>query len=151
MEKVAFTGHRELGEDFSFEKLKNEIKNTIEKGATTFLNGGAMGFDLYAGEAVLSLKEEFPFLKLIICIPCANQDKYFSDNDKKRYAKLLKEADEKIMVSDYYFKGCMQKRDRFMVDGADALITYCKKETGGTAYTVRYFEKKYPSRPIIFL
>ena len=70
-----FTGHRELGDDFSVRRLKKEIKALILQGVDTFLNGMAMGFDLISAEAVLSFKKKFPFIRLIACIPCYHQDK----------------------------------------------------------------------------
>ena len=151
VKSCAFTGHRELGEDFSLRALKKEIKALIAKGVDTFYNGMAIGFDLAAAEIVIGLKRWNSKLKLIACIPCPNQDKYFSEKDKKRYAKACKKADETVILSDKYTPYCMQARDRYMADRADVLLTYCKKNTGGTAYTVRYFQKTHPENEIIFL
>ena len=137
----AFTGHRELGEDFSARKLKKQIKQLMEGGVTTFLNGVAVGFDLLAAEYVLELKKKFPNVKLIACVPCYGQEKKYSTEDKARYIKIIKNADEVVALAEHYFRGCMQNRDRYMVDNAELLICYCRKTTGGTAYTVRYFEK----------
>ena len=147
----AFTGHRQLGEDFSARKLKKEIKKLMEAGVDTFYNGMAMGFDLIAAEQVLELKKKFPCARLIACVPCYGQEKYFSDEDKKRYAKILKKADETVTLSEYYYNGCMQKRDRYMADRADVMIAYCKKEEGGAAYTVKYFSKTKGKENIIYV
>ena len=57
--KCAFTGHRQLGEDFSARKLKKEIKKMMEAGVETFYNGMAMGFDLIAAETVLKWKKKY--------------------------------------------------------------------------------------------
>ena len=147
----AFTGHRQLGDDFSARKLKKEIKNMMEMGVETFYNGMAMGFDLLAAEQVLDLKKKFPAVKLIACVPCYGQEKYFSEEDKERYANILKKANEVVLLSDHYYNGCMQKRDRYMVDHAEALIAYSKKEEGGAAYTVRYFSKTKGEENIIYV
>ena len=146
-----FTGHRQLGEDFSPRKLKKEIKNLIESGIEYFYNGMAMGFDLLAAEFILDLKKKYPHIKLMACIPCHNQEKYFSEADKKRYVEILKQADEKAVLSEYYYNGCMQNRDKYMVDRANFMIAYCKKQEGGAAYTVRYFKKQHGDENIIFL
>ena len=151
IKSCAFTGHRLLEGDFSARKLKKEIKKQMENGVEIFYNGMAMGFDLLAAEYVLSLKKKFPKVKLIACVPCYDQDKYFSATDKKRYAKVLKKADETQILSDHYYRGCMQKRDRFMADEADLLIAYCNKDEGGTAYTVKYFKKRKGEENIIFI
>lgn len=147
----AFTGHRLLEEDFSLKQLKKVIKEVILRGVDTFYVGMAMGFDLYAAETVLSLQKKYKNIKLIACIPCYNQEKNFSSADKKRYTKILKKVDEQVLVSENYYNGCMQKRDIYMADRADILIAYLKKDTGGTAFTVKYFQKKYPLKEKIFI
>lgn len=151
VESCVFTGHRDLGKDFSVRALKKQIENMIERGVYVFYNGMAMGFDLKSAETVLNLKKKYPHIKLIACMPFYEQEKYFSEQDKKRYARILKKADEKVYVSERYFKGCMQLRDRYMADRGDVMIAYCKKDVGGTAYTVKYFQKKYPLKELILL
>ena len=58
-----FTGHRELGEDFSVKKLKKEIENVIKRGVDTFYNGMAIGFDMFSAETVLKLKKNIRILQ----------------------------------------------------------------------------------------
>lgn len=146
-----FTGHRELGDDFSLRKLKKSIKTLIESGVDTFLNGMAMGFDLVSAEMLLVVKKKYPFIKLVACMPCYHQEKYFTEKDKNRYAEILRQADEKIYVSEEYFNGCMQKRDKYMAERADVMIAYLKKPTGGTAFTVRTFKRIKPFAEILYL
>ena len=145
------TGHRDLGEDFSKRKLKKTIEEVILQGADTFLNGMAIGFDLLAAECVLSLAKKYPQVKLIACVPCYGQEKYFSEADKRRYVKILKKAHETVTLADHYHQGCMQNRDKYMVDRADVMIAYCKKPTGVAAYTVKLFQKAYPDGLIHFI
>ena len=149
--KCVFTGHRELGADFSKSKLKKEIESLIKDGVEVFYNGMAMGFDLIAAECVLSLKRKHSHVKLVACIPCYGQERYFSDLDKRRYVKILKKADEKVTLAEHYYQGCMQQRDKYMVERADVMIAYCHKPKGGAAYTVRLFEKMYPDGCIRFI
>lgn len=147
----AFTGHRTLHDDFSPRKLKREIKKLILAGVDTFYNGMAMGFDLLAAEKTLELKKKYPFIRLILCIPCYNQERNFSEKDKSRYAAIYKKADEKVLLSESYYRGCMQNRNRYMAERADVLIAYCNKVEGGAAYTVKYFQKSKPEQEIIFV
>ena len=141
VKSCVFTGHRDLEKDFSPRKLKKEIKTAIEQGVEVFYNGMAMGFDLIAAEKVIELRKKYPKVKLVACIPCYGQEKNFSEKDKKRYASVLKKADEKVVLSENYYKGCMLVRDKYMADRGDMMIAYCKRDTGGTAYTVKYFQK----------
>ena len=146
-----FTGHRDLGEDFSKSRLKKTIETLIKEGVENFYNGMAIGFDLISAECVLALHKKYPQVKLIACVPCYGQEKYFSESDKKRYVKILKKADERVILADHYHQGCMQNRDKYMVDRADVMIAYCKKTTGGAAYTVKLFQKAYPDGIIHFI
>jgi hypothetical protein len=84
--------------------------------------------------------------------------KYIKDNkelivesNKKRYLEILKNCDEQVCLSDAYYKGCMHARNRYMVDRADCMIAYLKKQEGGTAFTVALFEKKNAGREIFFI
>ena len=147
----AFTGHRSFYDGFSAVKLKSEIEKIISRGAEVFYNGMAIGFDLLAAETVLELKKSYPQIRLILCIPCYGQEQNFSAADKERYVSIFNRADEKIILSSHYYKGCMLARNRYMADQADALIAYCVKEKGGAAYTVKYFQKHRPDKEIIFI
>ena len=151
IKNCAFTGHREIDKGFSIEKLQKTVFDLVQKGVENIYCGMAKGFDLCAGEAVMKPKETFPNVKLIACVPYFGQEKGYLQEDKQRYVKILKNCDLKITLSAEYYKGCTLARDRYMADCADVLVAYLKKEKGGTAYTVGYFEKKYPDKEIIFL
>ena len=152
----AFTGHREIEEKDKttlFRKTLDCVRALVEQGVTAFYNGGAKGFDLLAGEAVLRVKKENTQkqIKLVLCVPCPNQDKAYEESQKTVYQAIVSEADEVINLSDHYYRGCMQNRDRYMADHADVLVSYLRKDTGGTAYTVQYFTKKYPQKELVLL
>lgn len=144
----AFSGHRILGEDFDVKRLEDAVRECIKKGVKRFYCGMAAGFDLAAAECVLALKKEYG-AALIACIPCENQEKNFSPSDKERYARILRECDEKILLSDKYYRWCMLKRNEYMEKNSDMLICYCRKETGGSAYTLKLFKRR--NKPVIEL
>ena len=146
-----FTGHRELPSDFSKRRLRLEIKKLVNAGVDTFFCGMAMGFDLLAAETVISVKRKNPHVRLIACIPCIGQEKYFSKADQKRYVNALKKVDEQVILADSYYRGCMQARDKYMAERGDIMLAYCIKKEGGAAYTVRCFQKAHPDGEIIFL
>ncbi len=137
MSTCAFTGHRLLPEDFDKNLLEEKIEGLIQGGANEFLCGMAVGFDLLCAEIVLKLKRKHD-LKLVACIPCESQSAYYSQADKIRYDKILAACNEKIVLAPLYYNGCMQKRDRYMVERADVVFCYLAQKTGGTYYTVNY-------------
>lgn len=138
----AFTGHRDVGEDLDIQILEELIKTLIDGGTETFLDGMARGFDLIAAETVLKMKKEFPNIRLIACVPCRGQEKYFCEEDKKKYYSVLESCDEIKILSEKYYKGCMLTRNRFMVDNCSKVIAYERNGDGGTDYTVGYAAKK---------
>ncbi len=143
-----FTGHRKIDpqviEDLH-KRLSNAIEGFIGKGITTFLAGGALGFDTLAALTVLDKRNIYPEVRLILCLPCPEQAHRWSESDKDIYNDIIKRADEVIYTRQSYTKGCMHERNRYMVDNSSYCLAYCTDPTakkGGTVYTLRYAEKK---------
>lgn len=139
-----FSGHRDLPAEklpALREALVREILNLLPKGVTRFACGGALGFDTLAAQMVLTLKDRFPQVELILILPCRNQDKHWREEDRQLYREILSRADRAVFVSERYGQGCMQKRNRLLAEGSSVCICYCTKTQGGTAYTVRYAQR----------
>lgn len=140
-----FTGHRDIGAEkipSIREKLYELLVKVIESGYTDFYDGGAIGFDMLAAETVLELKKKYPHIKLHIIVPCANQSARWSSDNAERYNAVLEKADEVNCLSPVYYNGCMQKRNRYMVDNSSLCIAFLENEKSGSAGTVRYAEKQ---------
>lgn len=133
----AVSGHRILDKDFDAKKLKENFLSLINSGYENFLIGMAIGFDSVCFKTLESLRKEYK-IKIIACVPCKNQSEKFSLSQKIEYDRQIKSADEVIILEEKYVNGCMQKRNRFLVDNASVLLCYLKKEQGGTAYTYNY-------------
>jgi len=140
----AFTGTRNIkpGEVKS-EDFLDLLKAVIERGKNIFLCGMARGFDLFAGECVIKLKKRGYDIKLIACVPCPEQDRYFNDDEKLKYSYVLEESDERVLICSHYYNGCMLRRNRFMADNSALLIAHINEDDiyemqGGTGYTVDY-------------
>ena len=138
--RCAFSGHRNLnGGGLDFSLLDRVVCDLIKTGTTEFYCGMALGFDTAAAESVLAQKTED--VKLIACLPCANQTETFSESATRRYQSVLARCDKVITLSPEYYSGCMHARDRFMVDNCDVLVCFLRKQSGGTFYTVNYAKK----------
>lgn len=139
-----FTGHRKLDSEFLpiiKEKTREEIITLIAQGYKQFICGGALGFDTIAEQIVCEMKKIYD-IRLILAIPCHTQTKYWKTNDKIDHFTISKNADECIYVSRNYFKGCMQVRNRFMVDNSSICIAFMQEYKGGTKNTVKYAENE---------
>lgn len=141
---VCFTGHREipfLKAGAIKHMLKKTLENLIERGYCYFGAGGALGFDTLAAQTVLELKSKYPQIRLILVLPCLSQADRWSDRDKAVYEDIKNRADKVVYTAQEYFKGCMHKRNRHLVDNSSVCICYLTRKTGGTAYTVDYADK----------
>lgn len=140
-----FTGHRRISND-EVKKVKTRLKHTIsaaiDQGYLYFGAGGALGFDTLAALTVLELKKKYPDIKLILVLPCINQTKGWSKRDVEVYEQIKSRCDKYVYTSENYFNGCMQKRNRHLVDNSSLCVCYLTENRGGTAYTVNYARQK---------
>ena len=138
---VCFTGHRNISDE-TIEKLPELLEGVIEelceRGATVFRTGGARGFDTLAALKVLEMKERYPEIQLELVIPCANQTERWDMADERIYHYVMQNSDACRILFDDYIEGCMQERDRRLVEGSDVCVAFCSHNRGGTAYTYAY-------------
>lgn len=145
---ACFTGHRILSREERAQlrvTLRLELLRLINLGYTTFLAGGALGFDTVAEQEVLRLKNEISEeIKLVLVLPCRDQDLNWHERDSAVFRTLRRSADEVIYTGEEYERGCMFVRNRYMVDHSSACLYFLREGStkGGTAYTVRYAERK---------
>ena len=145
-----FTGHRPgklpwryNEEDLRCVSLKARIADAVEaayqEGFRHFLCGMALGCDLYFCEAVLDLREQYGDVTVEAAVPCEEQSARWRERDRNRYFALLERCDYETLVQHHYTAGCMQRRDRYMVDRSQRIIAaYDGRTLGGTMYTLTY-------------
>ncbi len=149
-----FTGYRP--QKFGFElsdnspeyyslinRLSDAIFSLPKEDCFTFYCGMAMGFDIIAGEIVVMLRKLYKDAKieLVAVVPFKEQSESFDNEWKKRYNSLLKSADRIIYTAAKYTKGCFAKRNCYMVDNSDFVITWYDGKPGGTLQTLNYAHK----------
>ncbi len=137
---VCFTGHRfvKRNDEAMLERLDLLLEAMYQRGYRDFLCGGAIGFDAIAAEHVALLRQTHPDVKLIFCLPCADQSKKWKKADAERYERLLYQGDEIRVLSPSYYEGCMQVRNAYMVDHSSICAALMNQLRGGTLSTVRY-------------
>ena len=142
---ACFTGHRDLSA-YSASKissiLEKELCKLIKDGYCYFGSGGALGFDTIAALTVIHLRENYPHIKLILVLPHEAQAKCWSYEDQEIYENIKRNANKIVYTAKDYYRGCMHKRNRHLVDYSSVCICFLSKQTGGTAYTVDYARKK---------
>lgn len=125
-------------------RLEDIIFSMPDKCCYTFYTGMAMGFDIIAAETVLRLKKKCKkaTVRLVCVIPFKGQENAYPPDWKKRYNNILKHSDKTVILSECYYGGCYFKRNHFMVDNCDYVVTWFDGKRGGTMETLNYAAKK---------
>lgn len=153
MKECCFTGHRNQKLPWGFnenneryftakQNTKEEIVKAIQNGYNYFHCGMALGFDVMVAEIILELKKEYPNIVLECDIPCKDQEKKWIKSQQERYNNILKLADKVVFFHEFYVDGCMQERNRYMVDNSTMLIALYNGRHGGTKQTIDYAKEK---------
>ena len=124
------------------ERLTAAVEEAYDKGMRHFICGMARGADFYFCEAVLALRERRPGVTVEAALPCEEQAARWKERDRNRYFGLVAQCDYETMVQHHYDKGCMLRRDRYMVDRSAMIIAVYGGVLGGTMYTLAYAMKK---------
>lgn len=120
-----------------FERLRCAIKYFYSTGYYTYLTGMADGFDLLAGEAVLSLQKELRDLHLTSIVPFATHGNSGNATYKARYKSVKLCASYYYAIGEKPYKSEFLRRNDVLLAQSSALICYCDGvQGGGTKYTV---------------
>ena len=119
-------------------QLLDAVRSAYDDGFRHFICGMAQGCDFYFAEAVLALRAEYPEITLEAAVPCPTQAESWPAAEKARYRRLLSACDYETMVQDHYSPGCMQRRNRYMVDHSALVIAVFDGQGGGTRQTLAY-------------
>lgn len=163
MRICAFTGHRPTRFAFKYNeaaptcaKLKNVLAKQIARlyrcGVTQYLTGCALGVDMWAGEAVLALAEQYPEISLRCIVPFAGQERQWTTAQQARYNVLLQRSSQTVIIRDRYTDDCYFARNRYLVDNSDVLLAVYDgeaKKRSGTGYTVRYAQST--GKPVLLI
>ncbi len=148
----AFTGYRPgklpWGSDerdarcmeFKF-RLRESLEYLIGRGYVHFLSGGALGFDLMAAEIVLSLREKYPWIRLVMVLPYDGQANRWPEEQRRRWLSAIEQCDQVVHISHDYDRGVFFRRNHYMVQQADLLLAAYDGKPGGTAGTVAYAKR----------
>ncbi len=149
MTTYTFSGHREVYQSGIEERLDAEIEKLLQTdNEFRFLTGGMGQFDGMGADAVRAAKRRHPekHIALALVLP------YMSNrlNTEKEYYQFY--YDQVIIPEELdtvHYKAAIQRRNRWMVDQADAVIAYICWDFGNALATVRYAQRQ--GKPVINL
>lgn len=147
-----FTGHRPekmpfsaTAHSFAYHTFRRNLEFAVQQaildGYRHFITGMSRGMDLWAAMCVLDFKRAYPGLTLEAAIPCPEQPSRWPAEDVRFYNLVLSRCDTRTVLSPRYTAGCMDKRNRYMVDHSSLLIAAFDGRSGGTRNTCLYAER----------
>ncbi len=144
--RCCFTGHRPSKMDMTENEIKplleKAIDDAIAEGYVTFITGMAEGTDIWAAEIVLDRKLTNKDIRLICALPHPGFESRRSMTEKRRFDKIISNADLVKMVNEHYFTGCYQVRNEWMIDRSNLVIAVWNGSKSGTKNTVDYAKRK---------
>ncbi len=148
----SFTGHRPARLPWGYDerdarcmefkfRLRESLEYLIGRGYVDFMSGGALGFDLMAAEIVLSLREKYPWVRLIMVIPFDGQADRWTEEQRRRWLGIIEASDRVVHVSHGYDRGVFFRRNHYLVENANLLLAAFDGHPGGTAGTIAYAKR----------
>lgn len=129
-----FLGHRDTPSSVE-PILRSILIDLIEnQNASLFYLGNQGNFDRIAQRVLLQLKENYSYIRFFIVLAYRPSLKNCSDKDNNTiYPEVLETTPLKYAIS---------KRNQWMIDHSDFVVTYIRYTTGGAATSQKIAEKK---------
>lgn len=120
-------------------RLDRAVHGAYGRGMRHFICGMARGSDLYFAESVLALRALHPEVTLEAARPYERQASAWPHEEQARYEAILDQCNYESLIQHHYDRGCLQRRNRYMVDHACLVLSvYDGSPRGGTAQTLLY-------------
>ncbi len=136
-----FVGHKDIppGEQLKIlARVEHRLIPLIQQGVIYFGIGGSLGFDALMADMLVSLKAAHPRIRIIEVLPFEGYRSRWSLEQQRHAEKIDKQVDKIVYAAKEPSRGVYLLRDRHLVDCSAYCISYCTRNTGGTAYTVKY-------------
>lgn len=109
------------------EFLKNRIIRFIEEGVKWFVIGGQLGVELWAGEIILELQDDYPDIHLAIILPYTSFEESWNESNQELFKRVTYQADYVNYSSnkDYDSPSQLKGNQVFMIRNTDgAFLVY---------------------------
>lgn len=146
LKTACFTGHRDIPVIEAkgiMERTEYVIQQLYdEKGVRFWGVGGALGYDTLAADILFRLRASYmPDIKIILVYPFDGFTDRWKALQKANHEMRLPYYDKVVRVANAPSHEAYLARDRHLVDGSAYCIAYQTRDSGGTAYTIRYAKK----------
>lgn len=135
MSTCSFFGHSHLyeqSEDIA-QKLRQIIIDLIEKGVDTFYVGNHGEFDILSSKIASDLRTLYPHIQVVVVLCYPNELQYL----KCSFTDFLMPSEVEAAPK----RACIVKRNHWVVDNSDYVVSYIKYKIGGAYSVVQYAQK----------
>lgn len=119
----------------------------IEEGTEWIITTGQYGFDLWASEVAIQLRDrKYPNLKISMIHAYLEQEQNWNENKKEYFNKIKSEVDHFTVVSQQPYTGPwqFQARDQIILNKTDGMLLFYDEEAASSkvSYIKAKAEKK---------
>lgn len=141
MTVCVFAGHREVYQSGIDTKIEEAISRLLQTDDFVFLTGGMGEFDKMCSSAVRKAKRNNPKLNISLTLVMPYMSNRLN-KEKELYEYLYDEIIIPDGMENVHYKAAIKKRNRWMADRADYIISYVYRDYGGAFETVKYALKQ---------
>lgn len=137
---VAFFGHRDFISNNEFkEKIKSILNDLVGDNSVEFYLGGYGHFDSFAYLCCKDFTETHNDASLVFVTPYISEEyqrNHLTEITKKYHSVIYPE------IENLPRRFAITYRNKYMVEKADLIICYVKREYGGAFQAIKYAERK---------
>lgn len=114
--------------------IRKQLVALLDDGLEWVIVSGQWGVELWAAEAVLELKREYPELQLALITPFLEQDENWSEDKRDIYRSVVGQADYVNSVTKSKYDGPWQFREKntFLLRNSDGILLVYDEEQEGS-------------------
>lgn len=121
--------------------LENRLIRFIEEGVEWFVIGGQLGVELWVGQIVLELQEEYPNIHLAVLLPYTSFEESWNETNQQLFQEVIHQADYVNFTSNKKYESPkqLQANQAFMVMNTDgAFLIYDRMNEASADGKPRY-------------
>ncbi|MNN11653.1 hypothetical protein D3C76_271890 [compost metagenome] len=140
--ELGIYNNKHLGIPYIRQAITNRLLPLLEDGLEWIITPGQYGVDLWAIEAAIALRENYPQLKCSIITAFCNQEEKWNEEKQSYYRELLGQVDYYAAVSKEPYAGSWQfiARDELLFRKTDGILLVYDEDAGEAS--PKYFKQR---------
>lgn len=114
--------------------IRKQLVALLDDGLEWVIVSGQWGVELWAAEAAIELKSEYPGLQVAVITPFLEQDEKWSEEKRGLYSSVLQRADYVNSVTKTKYEGGWQFKEsnKFLLRNTDGMVILYDEEKEGS-------------------